>query len=144
MPRTIKCILCAVALVAAFAAALAITMTVREKVPNGLYCGSYASGLLVGNLSVRYDLHLFDLSLRGLGMDLNCKDEVFTYDLKTHKLVAVSAKDPFDCIGSVIQKSGLHLETTYNPTVDVITLNFGIAKIDCKKCRALSYLQPAL
>ncbi|AYU77798.1 protein of unknown function - conserved [Leishmania donovani] len=136
MPRTIKCILCAVALVAAFAAALAITMTVRERVPNGLYCGNYASGLVVGNLTVTYATHLFDLALRGLGMNLKCKNEVFTYDPKSHMLTAVSAKDPSDCIGSVIAASGLNLSVIYKPTADLITLDFGIAKIDCKKCSA--------
>ncbi|CAG9572259.1 conserved hypothetical protein [Leishmania major strain Friedlin] len=144
MPRTIKCILCAVALVAAFAAALAITMTVREKVPNGLYCGNYASGLVVGNLTVQYEKRLFDLAFKGLGMNLKCENEAFSYDPKSHTLMVTSAKDPSDCLGAVITASGLNLSVTYKPIADVIILDVGVAKIDCKKCSALTYVQPAL
>ncbi|GET87589.1 hypothetical protein, conserved [Leishmania tarentolae] len=141
MSCIIKCILCAMAVVTALAAALAITMTLRENVPNGLYCGSYANGLVVGNLTVRYPPREFDLAFRGLGMSVKCKNESFTYDPTSKELTVTSVKDPSDCIGAVMTENGLDLNVTYKPATDIIVLDFGAAKIECKKCSALNHTQ---
>ncbi|KAG5481495.1 hypothetical protein LSCM1_05512 [Leishmania martiniquensis] len=138
-----KHILRAVAAAAAVTATLAILLILKERVPDGPYCGSYASDLLTGKLNVKYAMGLFDLSLKGLGMKLNCTDEKFTYDTGTHHLTVLNIKDPKDCIGAAMNSSGLALDATYDPYSDIITLDFSFVKIVCKKCGALSYFRGA-
>ncbi|KAG5481801.1 hypothetical protein LSCM4_06877 [Leishmania orientalis] len=139
-----KYILRAVAAAAAFTATLAVFVLITERVPNGSYCGRYASDLVVGNVSVRYEERDFDLTMKGLGMNLNCKKEKFEYDMATHHLLVLGINDPRDCIGSVIKSTGLSLDVTYDPTLDIITLDFGFTRILCKKCATLSYFRGVL
>lgn len=111
-----------------------ICMIVRERVPNGTYCGNYASGLVEGNVTTKAGSDTFDMHLHGLGMELNCENEKFIYDPKTHHAVVAGATDPNDCIGKVITENKLSLDVLYDPAKDVITLDVGITKIACKKC----------
>ncbi|CAJ1007192.1 hypothetical protein Q4I28_002506 [Leishmania naiffi] len=144
MLRTVKYIIGAVVAVAAITAVLAIVMSVTERVPNGSYCGSYAGGLVVGNMTVRAISSTFDMFLTGLGLQLMCKNELFVYDMKTHEATVVGAKDPTNCIGSILTENNLTLRVFFDPRTDVVTLDLGIAKIECKKCPALPYFGSAL
>ncbi|KAG5508167.1 hypothetical protein JKF63_05421 [Porcisia hertigi] len=135
-----KYALSVVAAVAVFAATFALAMSVTERMPEGTYCGNYASGLVVGNVTVKSGAELFDFNVKGLGMNLECNNEKFLYDPKTHHAVVVGATDPNDCIGSVLTENHLTMEITYAPGTDEIFLDFGIVKITCKKCALPSYV----
>ncbi|CAM37845.1 conserved hypothetical protein [Leishmania braziliensis MHOM/BR/75/M2904] len=144
MLRTVKYIIGAVVAVAAFTAVLAIMMSVKERVPNGTYCGSYAGGLVVGNMTIRAVSSTFDMFLIGLGLQLACKNELFAYDMKTHEATVIGAKDPNNCIGSILTENNLTLRVFFDPRADIVTLDLGLAKIECKRCPALSYVGSAL
>ncbi|KAK7195098.1 hypothetical protein NESM_000433000 [Novymonas esmeraldas] len=144
MIRTLKQFLGAAVLLGTFAVTLAAAMTVTERMPDGLYCGSYAGGLVVGNLSMKAGTDKFDMVMKGLGLDLECKDETFLYDPKTHHATVVGATDPNDCIGAVLTENDLTLDVIYQPDEDIITLDLGFTQIICKKCPATARVRATL
>jgi hypothetical protein len=109
---------------------------VRERVPDGTYCGSYGNGLVVGNVTMKAGSDKFDMVMAGLGLDLQCKNETVIYDPKTHHAKVAGATDPNDCIGSVLTESDLTLDVIYKPDLDEIVLDLGFTKISCTKCAA--------
>lgn len=128
-------ILLATTCVLALATSASAAFSVRaERVPDGKYCGDYASGLVTGRLRTEKDSDRFDITIEAFDEELVCKDEEYHYDPKTHTADIPGARDPEGCIGRPIQENGLILEVSYNPKKDIITLDLGIAKIDCIKC----------
>lgn len=118
-------------------ALLASVSTARfsaERVPDGTYCGNYGKGLVVGNVTMKAGSDKFDMVMVGLGLDLECKNETFIYDPKTHHAKVTGSTDPKDCIGSVLTENSLTLDVIYKPDVDEIILDLDFTKINCKKC----------
>ncbi|CAD2221743.1 hypothetical protein AGDE_05564 [Angomonas deanei] len=109
--------------------------TTDERLPDGHYCGTYSFGLVKGEFNTTSGSTFFDLSLEAFGDTAECKNEKYIYDPATHKAVVVGATDPNDCLGKLLSDNKLTLEVLFNPEADIVTLDLGITKIDCPKCK---------
>ncbi|KPA76113.1 hypothetical protein ABB37_07885 [Leptomonas pyrrhocoris] len=134
MSSVVSRLLFSAAIALVLLSSVAVALFVGERVPDGIYCGNYGNGLVVGNLTMKSGSDKFDMVMVGLGLDLQCKNETFIYDPKTHHAKVPGATDPKDCIGAVLTDNDLTLDVVYKPDVDEIVLDLGFTKIDCKKC----------